>query len=131
MSHHKTEGQGWSSLIFQTFNIISKIGIRILASDGTVVVIKNHKLDQLMLSNVNCFYSLSFSLASIFTSASLPHFSHHFFLPQLTSFQFSFFTSFSHLYSALSCQSVQLRYFVAHWTVNQAIVMLCQLFLTN
>ena len=43
MSHHKTEGQGWSSLIFQTFNIISKIGIRILASvDGTVVVIKNH-----------------------------------------------------------------------------------------
>ena len=85
MSHHKTEGQGWSSLIFQTFNIISKIGIRILASvDGTVVVIKNHKLDQLMLSNVNCFYSLSFSLASFFTSASLRHFSHHFFLPQLS-----------------------------------------------
>ena len=72
MSHHKTEGQGWSSLIFQTFNIISKIGIRILASvDGTVVVIKNHKLDQLMLSNVNCFYSLSLSLASFFLQVHL------------------------------------------------------------
>ena len=101
----------------------------ILSSQSLIILFSVY---QLILSKINVVLTVfpSISLAALLTIASLGQFSHHFF----SSAYFYPIQLLHKIFPLVFCSflPVQLRgYFVAHWTVYQAIVLLCQFFLTN